>query len=82
MLKARPFSPQEQLIRYVALAAEFDNLSNLSPAGRKFSYVQYWNLDILAVVVSICLGVVVLVLWTIRRVLCGRGGSEVKAKSE
>ena len=70
MLKARPFSPQEQLIRYIALVAEFGNQLNLSPAGRNFTYIQYWNLDILILIVALIAGLLYSTYYLLKNLFC------------
>ena len=54
ILENMPFTPKEKLLRHVQLAVKFgSNLSSWTPTGRHFNLVQYYNLDILGLVLTI-----------------------------
>ncbi|VDK27776.1 unnamed protein product [Gongylonema pulchrum] len=47
MIAKRPNSAKEQLIRHVEFAAEFGQIPNFDPYGRKMSFISYFMLDII-----------------------------------
>uniref|UniRef100_A0A183D527 Glucuronosyltransferase n=1 Tax=Gongylonema pulchrum TaxID=637853 RepID=A0A183D527_9BILA len=47
MIAKRPNSAREQLIRHVEFAAEFGQVPNFDPYGRKMSFISYFMLDII-----------------------------------
>ena len=70
MLAARPFSPQELLIRHMDLAVKFGSLPNLIPTGRKFGFIQYYNLDVYAIIFGGILLFIGTILFTFKRCCC------------
>ncbi|GMT22145.1 hypothetical protein PFISCL1PPCAC_13442, partial [Pristionchus fissidentatus] len=58
MLARKPFESRDLLIKHVEFAAEFGASAALMPQSVKMSFVQYNNLDVLAVIV-VCFGIVV-----------------------
>ncbi|GMT15917.1 hypothetical protein PFISCL1PPCAC_7214, partial [Pristionchus fissidentatus] len=55
MLRKRPFSAKEQLIKYTEFAAEFGPSKALRPQSHDMNWIEYNNLDIIfvALVVTI-----------------------------
>ncbi|KHJ83986.1 hypothetical protein OESDEN_16306 [Oesophagostomum dentatum] len=77
MLANQPISPKELFLRHSEFVARFGRLPNLDPYGRQLSFVQYYLLDIVLVVVTV-LAVVVYVSFRVLR----RCFSIVSAKSK
>uniref|UniRef100_A0A158QPL1 glucuronosyltransferase n=1 Tax=Haemonchus placei TaxID=6290 RepID=A0A158QPL1_HAEPC len=53
LLKHRPFTPQEKLVKTVEIAAQFGDMPELKVSGRKLGFVVYYNLDLLAMLFAI-----------------------------
>lgn len=47
MIKAKPMSPDDKLIKYVEFAAKFGNDNNLDMYGRHLGVVEFYCLDII-----------------------------------
>lgn len=47
MIAKKPNPAKEQLIKHVEFAAEFGQIANFDPYGRKMSFVSYYMLDII-----------------------------------
>ena len=60
-LKAKPFSPRELLVKHVAFAAEFGASPALRPQSIDMNFVEYFNLDIIAIIVVMVVTVLYLV---------------------
>ena len=46
MIAKKPLKPKELIVKWTEFVAEFQDLSNLDIAGRDFSFVKYFCLDI------------------------------------
>ncbi|KAK0410143.1 hypothetical protein QR680_004973 [Steinernema hermaphroditum] len=68
MVKKKPVQPEELFLRWTEFLAEFKELPNLVPYGTKLGFVQYHNLDILAVLAAIVL-LVLTVIYAILKML-------------
>ncbi|KAL6730866.1 hypothetical protein Aduo_001792 [Ancylostoma duodenale] len=79
MLRSQPISPQELLLRHAEFAARFGKLPNLDPHGRHLSVVQYYLLDVVAVIVATLSLFVLLLIVLVRKCFCSR---HTKPKSE
>ncbi|CAD6194566.1 unnamed protein product [Caenorhabditis auriculariae] len=53
MLEKQPIKPDQLLKSWTRFAAEFKDLSNLTPAGQKLNLIQYHSLDVIAFLSSI-----------------------------
>ncbi|KAL6737704.1 hypothetical protein Aduo_011325 [Ancylostoma duodenale] len=65
MLVNQPISAKQLLVRHCEFAAKFGRLPNLDPYGRHLSFMQYYLLDVILVVVSI----IVIVIYVGSRLL-------------
>ena len=78
MLAAKPFSPQDLLVKHVNLAVKFGVLSNLNPTGRKFSLIQYYNLDVYAILITVALAILGTIILLFKWCLCTKKAQKVK----
>ena len=64
MIAKKPVKPKDLIVKWTEFVAEFQDLSNLDIAGRDFSFVKYFLIDIFAplVVVILSLGFLALKL--------------------
>ncbi|RCN38662.1 hypothetical protein ANCCAN_15419 [Ancylostoma caninum] len=67
MLRSQPISPQELVLRHAEFAARFGKLANLDPYGRHLSVVQYYLLDVVAILVATLLLIVFIVIILVRK---------------
>ncbi|KAK6752062.1 hypothetical protein RB195_003469 [Necator americanus] len=58
MLLNQPISAKQLVIRHSEFAAKFGRLPNLDPYGRHLSFIQYYLLDVIFVVMSVALLIV------------------------
>ncbi|VDK30594.1 unnamed protein product [Gongylonema pulchrum] len=76
MIAKRPNSATEQLIRHVEFAAEFGQIPNFDPYGRKMSFVSYFMLDIIIPFITILMLVLALLCYACyklcRKLILGR----------
>ncbi|ETN73821.1 hypothetical protein NECAME_13392 [Necator americanus] len=79
MLRNQPISPHELLLKHAEFAARFGRLPNLDPYGRELSLVQYYLIDIFAVIIGLAAGFLVILILLLKRFCCKR---ERKSKSE
>ncbi|ETN69959.1 UDP-glucoronosyl and UDP-glucosyl transferase [Necator americanus] len=58
MLVNQPISAKQLVVRHSEFAAKFGRLPNLDPYGRHLSFIQYYLLDVIFVVMSVTLVIV------------------------
>jgi hypothetical protein len=63
MIAKKPLKPKDLIVKWTEFVAEFQDLSNLDIAGRDFSFVKYFCLDIFA---PIALFVIVALLFVVK----------------
>jgi hypothetical protein len=51
MIAKKPLKPKEMIVKWTEFVAEFQDLSNLDIAGRDYSFVKYFLIDIIAPVI-------------------------------
>ncbi|KAF8361937.1 hypothetical protein PRIPAC_88860 [Pristionchus pacificus] len=51
VMDSRPFTPRELLVRHVEFAAKFGQQKTLDSQGRDLSYVVYYNIDIIGIII-------------------------------
>ncbi|RCN31062.1 hypothetical protein ANCCAN_23162 [Ancylostoma caninum] len=66
MVRNKPVSPKDLLIRWTEFLAEFKTLENLTPAGNKLNWIQYHSIDVLLFLASL-ISVVIVVSYKISR---------------
>ncbi|KHJ96608.1 glycosyltransferase family 28 protein [Oesophagostomum dentatum] len=66
MVRKKPVSPGQLLVRWTEFLAEFQTLDNLTPAGNDLYLFQYFSLD----VISCSLVVSFVVLFAVYKILC------------
>ncbi|GMS99406.1 hypothetical protein PENTCL1PPCAC_21581 [Pristionchus entomophagus] len=53
IMDSRPFTPRELLVKHVEFAAKFGTQKTLQAQGRELSYLVYYNIDIIGIVIAI-----------------------------
>ncbi|KAF8362025.1 hypothetical protein PRIPAC_88948 [Pristionchus pacificus] len=53
IMDSRPFTPRELLVRHVEFAAKFGPQKTLQSQGRQLSYLVYYNIDIIGIIISV-----------------------------
>jgi glucuronosyltransferase len=53
MLHMRPTDSEQLIVKWTQFLAEFKTLPNLSSAGKRLSFIQYYSLDSIAVIVAL-----------------------------
>ncbi|VDM76227.1 unnamed protein product [Strongylus vulgaris] len=79
MLRNQPIPPDELLLKHAEFAAKFGRLSNLDSYGRHLSVIQYFLIDLVAVVFTIMALILLMFSVLIRKCCCARSS---KIKSE
>ena len=73
MIRAKPMSPEERLIKYSEFAAEFGPNNNLNIEGRHLNFIQFYCLDIIVpfilLVIVLLFIVVQLAKFVVRKIL-------------
>ncbi|VDK76426.1 unnamed protein product [Gongylonema pulchrum] len=67
MIRNKPFSPRERLLKYVDFALKFGPIENLDVAANDLSFVQYYLLDIIFPLLLLITLITVLLLSFITR---------------
>ncbi|CAI2352091.1 unnamed protein product [Caenorhabditis sp. 36 PRJEB53466] len=81
MLINQPTKPRETLLKYVEFAARFGKLPSLDNYGRHQSYIEYYFLDIIALLVVVT-SLIVYFNYRVAKWAMGRWRSAEKAKNE
>ncbi|KAL6738212.1 hypothetical protein Aduo_011783 [Ancylostoma duodenale] len=66
MVRNKPVSPKDLLIRWTEFLAEFKTLENLTPAGNKLNWIQYHSIDVL-LFLALLVSLVIFVLYKISK---------------
>lgn len=53
MIQAKPIKPEQLLVRWTEFAAQFGTLENLAPYGAKLGFIQYYQIDVVAFLLSV-----------------------------
>ncbi|VDL79900.1 unnamed protein product [Nippostrongylus brasiliensis] len=61
MVRKKPVSPAHLLVKWTEFVAEFQTLENLVPAGTKLNVIQYYSIDVIAVLSTILTSVIFVV---------------------
>ncbi|WKY07307.1 hypothetical protein Q1695_007053 [Nippostrongylus brasiliensis] len=61
MVRKKPVSPAHLLVKWTEFVAEFQTLENLVPAGTKLNVIQYYSIDVIAVLSTILISVIFVV---------------------
>uniref|UniRef100_A0A0N5A983 glucuronosyltransferase n=1 Tax=Syphacia muris TaxID=451379 RepID=A0A0N5A983_9BILA len=69
MIRKKPFSPVDALIRHVEFAAEFGRLPFLDPVGRTMPFYKYFLLDIIIPILLLVILIAFCILWCLYLVL-------------
>ncbi|KAF8371065.1 hypothetical protein PRIPAC_77494 [Pristionchus pacificus] len=70
IIRSRPFSAQEMLVKHVKFAAQFGNVKSLDQEGFHYPLYIYWNLDVLIILLLIVLSPFVALYFCISRCFC------------
>ncbi|MFH4978077.1 hypothetical protein AB6A40_004786 [Gnathostoma spinigerum] len=85
MIRSKPMTPQERVVKYTEFAAEFGPITNFNPASLTLNVFQFYMLDILIPFIVFALiflyFIFRLVVWTLRCIL-HQSSSIGKAKEE
>jgi hypothetical protein len=81
MISKKPLKPKEMIVKWTEFVAEFQDLSNLDIAGRDFSFVKYFLIDIIAPVILLVIAAL-LVLFKFGLFIVRRASSIVIALKE
>ncbi|EJW69975.1 hypothetical protein WUBG_19119, partial [Wuchereria bancrofti] len=65
MMAKKPNQAEEQLIKHVEFAAEFGQIANFDPYGRKMSFVSYYMLDIIIPFIILILFITTIICYLI-----------------
>jgi hypothetical protein len=57
MIEKKPLKPKELVVNWTEFVAEFKDLTNLDIAGRDFSFVKYFLIDIITPIVLLAITV-------------------------
>ena len=86
MVAAKPIRPDQLLVRWTEFLAEFQELPNLVPAGTQLSFIQYFCLDVIAVLLFVILVVLYFVykilmfaIFMLKKCCCGGKKKQKKA---
>ncbi|RCN47583.1 hypothetical protein ANCCAN_06357 [Ancylostoma caninum] len=82
ILVNQPISAKQLLLRHAEFAARFGRLSNLDPYGRHLSTIQYYFIDVIALVVVTATTIIYLVYRLLRTLWRLRVTRLTKAKSD
>ncbi len=83
MIAKKPFKPTDLVVKWTEFAAEFQDLSNLDIAGRDFSFIKYFCIDIfapIALIAMIALFAIVKVIQFMLRKILARTSSKQKVQ--
>uniref|UniRef100_A0A1I7T2A4 glucuronosyltransferase n=1 Tax=Caenorhabditis tropicalis TaxID=1561998 RepID=A0A1I7T2A4_9PELO len=82
ILATERVSPRQKIIDAVELAGRFGPMPRWTSSGKEFSFLKYFNLDLVLLFISIVFSVILLILFVIRRCVVKLGFSGNKEKSE
>ncbi|KAK6751115.1 hypothetical protein RB195_002846 [Necator americanus] len=60
MVRKKPVSPKDLLIKWTEFLAEFKTLENLVPAGNKLNWIQYHSVDVVLFLATIMFSVILI----------------------
>lgn len=69
LFASRPFTPQEKLVKTIEIAGKFGADERLRNPGRNLTLVQYYNLDLLLMIVSLIIIILVMSIIIIRSLI-------------
>ncbi len=75
MLRLRPTSSEELIVKWTTFLAEFKSLPNLDVASKRMSLVQYYSIDTIAVLLALFLACLYTTFTIIK--LCARVHVEI-----
>ncbi|KAI6196355.1 UDP-glucuronosyltransferase [Aphelenchoides besseyi] len=82
MIRAKPLTPDERLIKYTEFVAQHDVGDQLSLPGRQLNFFQYYSLDVFVFLVANVLLVLSVVFFALRFAVRRIGKLVSKAKTE
>ncbi|TKR72769.1 hypothetical protein L596_020173 [Steinernema carpocapsae] len=84
MVQKRPFSSEQLLVNWVEFLVEFKELPNLVPYGTKLPFYQLYQLDVIALLTAVTVGLLVLAGLVVRSLYrcCRRCRNSTKVKPE
>lgn len=68
MIKEKPVSSADQAVGWVEYLAQFHTVDNLLPESRNMGLIQYYSLDVIAIL-SLAFAIVIYILWRCLRLL-------------
>ncbi|KAE9548342.1 hypothetical protein FO519_008447 [Halicephalobus sp. NKZ332] len=67
MVKAKPMSADERIVKYAEFAAKFGNTGVLQAQGRYMNMLQVYSLDIIAFILTTLAVAVYILIWVLRK---------------
>uniref|UniRef100_A0AC34FG48 Glucuronosyltransferase n=1 Tax=Panagrolaimus sp. ES5 TaxID=591445 RepID=A0AC34FG48_9BILA len=67
MVKAKPFSPAEKLVKYSEFAAQFGDTGTLQTQGRYQSFFVLYSIDVISFLVTVIVVVLGILLWVMKK---------------
>lgn len=68
MVKAKPMSADERIVKYAEFAAQFGDTGVLQTQGRYMNFIQIYSLDVIAFILLVAAVAVFIIVWAIRMV--------------
>ncbi|VDO34508.1 unnamed protein product [Heligmosomoides polygyrus] len=81
MVRKKPVSPSHLLVKWTEFLAEFQTLDNLVPAGTKLNVIQYYSIDVIAVLLLAVFFIVFFLYKSVKLAClwcCSRSSKKVK----
>ncbi|KAI6179014.1 UDP-glucuronosyltransferase [Aphelenchoides besseyi] len=82
MIRSKPLTPDERLIKYTEFVAQHDVGDQLSLAGRQLNFFQYYSLDVFGFIVLVVLLAISVIFFALRFAVRRIGKLVSKAKTE
>jgi len=68
MVKAKPMSADERIVKYAEFAAQFGDTDVLQTQGRYMNFIQLHSLDVIAFILLIAAVAILIIVWTTPRI--------------
>ena len=68
MVKAKPMSADERIVKYAEFAAQFGDTGVLQTQGRYMNLIQVNSLDVIAFILIVAATATFIIIWAIRKV--------------
>jgi len=68
MVKAKPMSADERIVKYAEFAAQFGDTGVLQTQGRYMNFIQLYSLDVIAFILLVAAVAIFVIVWGILRI--------------